>query len=471
MRKRFGGDRKYLYWGMTAFLVIAGGISLFMLIDNWANIKAMVNMVMGILSPFIWGFAIAYMLRPFLRFFESRVTAPLGDKLFPTSQRRAFGFGRSCAIILSELALLLIVIVLLRLVLPQLYSSIESIVTNSQDYYNSVIAWVTRVLDDYPDLEKTVVNLLSDASGSVLDWAKKSLLPQMTSLLTSVTSGVIYFVRGVYYIVIGLIVSVYLLFNKEAISAGGKKFLYSVFTVEASEKIMDGLRFTDRTFMDFISGKLLDSAIIGVLCYIGCLILGLPYAVLVAVIVGVTNIIPFFGPFIGAVPSALIIFFVSPTQALIFIIFVLLLQQFDGNILGPKIIGSSTGVNGFWIMFAIILGGGLYGFMGMLFGVPVFAVIYAGVKGMVNRKLQRSGLPTEPAAYENLHHFDPATGEAVQNPPELTPEERREAKNRARADAAAARSRKAERMKALMTYRQGKKTPGEKSERPKSGKK
>ena len=183
--------------------------------------------------------------------------------------------------------------------------------------------------------------------------------------------------------------------------------------MDIAKKILEGLEFTDRTFMGFINGKLLDSAIIGLICYIVCSILRMPYALLVSVIVGVTNIIPFFGPFIGAVPSAIIILLVSPVKCLIFIAFIILLQQLDGNIIGPKILGSSVGINGFWVMFSIILGAGLFGFWGMLLGVPVFVIIYATITGSVTRKLKRSDLPWEAADYMDIAYIDPVTYQPV----------------------------------------------------------
>lgn len=465
MKNRFSGDRKYLYWGVTAFAVIAAGILLYVVVANWLSIYETVEKIMQVLSPFLWGAAITYILRPLVTFFERHVTAPLGDVIFKNNQRRVFGFGRATAVIIAELVMLLIVFALLRLVLPQLYSSIESIVTNSQEYYDKVVIWIQKVLDDYPQVEQSVVAVLNDVSAALIDWAKTSLLPQMTNILSSVTSGVIYFLRGIYYIAIGIIVSIYLLFNKEAVASGCKRMLYSIFTVPAAKKILDGLRFTDSTFMDFLSGKMLDSAIIGVLCYICCTLLKMPYTLLVSVIVGVTNIIPFFGPFIGAIPSALIILLVSPSKCLVFLVFILILQQFDGNILGPKILGSTTGVNGFWIMFSIILGGGLFGFMGMLLGVPVFVVIYAGLKSLVNRKLERSGLPIDPSEYENLHHFDPASGEKVENPPSLTTEERREIRAKQREENSAKNSARATRMRDLMVRRHGDKDKDKKSKK------
>ncbi len=223
-------------------------------------------------------------------------------------------------------------------------------------------------------------------------------------------------VKGVYNVIIGIIVSVYILSNMERFIAGVRRLTYSLFGIETAEKIRDGLAFTDKTFMGFINGKLLDSAIIGLICYIVCAILNMPYALLVSVIVGVTNIIPFFGPFIGAVPSALIILMVDPMKTLIFVIFIIVLQQIDGNLIGPKILGSSIGINGFWVMFSIILGAGLFGFWGMLLGVPVFVLIYTLIDGAVVKKLKKSDLPWETAEYVDLESIDPVTREIIKKP-------------------------------------------------------
>jgi predicted PurR-regulated permease PerM len=431
--KKFGGDKRYLYWGVTAFAVIACCILLYMLIMHWVVFSTGVEKIFRILSPFIWGFVIAYLLRPMMAFFEKRLTGPLGGKLFPKRKHRAFIFGRLLALVFSEAFMVLIIFLLLRMVLPQLSASIESIVVNSPDYYDNIVAWAGRLLSNYPQLNDTVVSLVGNMSDSLVEWIKTTILPQMTNLVTNITSGVYYFIRGVYYVVIGVIVSVYILFNKEKVGTGAKKLIYSIFSLAFSKKILESARFSDGIFMGFIAGKIVDSAIIGVICYIGCALMEIQYAVLVAVIVGVTNIIPFFGPLIGAIPSAFIILIVSPIKSLEFIIFILLLQQFDGNILGPKILGESIGVNGFWVMFSIILGGGLFGFTGMLLGVPVFVVIYTGINHLIDKKLKGSGLPTETASYQNLYYFDPATNEPVYKSPETTPNERRTARSSARA--------------------------------------
>ena len=306
---------------------------------------------------------------------------------------------------------------LVYLILPQLYSSLETIVVNSNTYIANVTNWVTKMLEDYPEIERYASQLLGTVNTNLMDWIQGTVLPELGSLVTNVTTGVYYVLMGVYNLVIGIIVSVYILSNLEGFTASAKRMLYSLFPVETAEKIREGLAFTDRTFMGFINGKLLDSAIIGLICYIVCAILKMPYALLVSVIVGVTNVIPFFGPFIGAVPSAIIILMVSPLKCLIFIVFIIVLQQVDGNIIGPKILGSSIGINGFWVMFSIILGAGLFGFWGMLLGVPVFVVIYTAINSRIERRLKENDLPWRVEEYSELDHIDPVTRQAVKKAP------------------------------------------------------
>ena len=200
-------------------------------------------------------------------------------------------------------------------------------------------------------------------------------------------------------LIIGIIISVYLLAMKEQSLARCCKLLYGVLSERAANLVMRGTRRTDEIFSGFVRGKLLDSLIIGILCFIGGSILNLPYTPLVSVVVGVTNIIPFFGPFLGAIPSAFLILLVSPKQCLIFIIFVIVLQQFDGNILGPKILGSATGISSFWVVVTILLGGGFFGVLGMFLGVPVFACLQELVKHLIDRRLTQRNMPTEAYAY------------------------------------------------------------------------
>ena len=414
MRRHFRWDKKYLYWGVTAFCVIAAAILFYMALNYLPLLRQGLASLLHILSPFIWGLVICYLLSPFMRLVEKKLFKPLAAKLYKNSKRSdGSRFARSMSVLLSELFLLAILTALVCLIIPQLYSSLQNMVANSPLYIDTASRWITQLLEDFPEIEHYVSQTLGQVNESLMKWIQNTVLPGLGNLISNVTSGVYYAIIGIYNLVIGIIVSVYVLSNLEQFGASAKRVLYSVFSVDMAKKILEGLEFTDRTFMGFINGKLLDSAIIGLICYIVCSILRMPYALLVSVIVGVTNIIPFFGPFIGAVPSAIIILLVSPVKCLIFIAFIILLQQLDGNIIGPKILGNSVGINGFWVMFSIILGAGFFGFWGMLLGVPVFVIIYAAITGSVTRKLKRSDLPWEAADYMDMAYIDPVTYQPV----------------------------------------------------------
>ena len=414
--KRFRWDKHYLYWGVTAFVVIAACIVFYMLASNLGWLRNALRQLGGILSPFVWGLVIAYLLFPLMKIYSRWLFTPLCWLLFKKSKKADTlipNVARGLSVFLCVITLLVLVAGLIWMVAPQLYSSIETIVVNSSDYISRTDAWLTRMLADYPELDSTISGAIGDLSDGVVSWATNNLLPEMKSLITNVTVNLVNFAKGIYNVVIGVIVSVYVMYSRENFGAHGKKLLYCIFSLEASEKILRGIQFTNEVFMGFISGKILDSFIVGIICFIGCTIMKMPYALLVSVIVGLFNIIPFFGPIIGAVPSAVIILTESPWKMLAFLIFVVVLQQFDGNVLGPKILGNRIGINGFWVLFSIILGAGLFGFAGMLLGVPVFVVVYTLIGNLVNRKLIRSGLPVDAAEYRELGYIDPKTGRAV----------------------------------------------------------
>ena len=347
MRRHFRWDKKYLYWGVTAFCVIACAILFYMALNYIGLVGKALRSLVTILSPFIWGLVISYLLNPLVRTLEKKLFSPLCRRIYAKSKRsNGEGLARGLSVLFSEIFMLAIVTGLFFLIIPQLYSSIETIIVNSPVYIDKLTTWATKMLTDFPELRSYVTQMLGDINQDLMSWLQTSVLPGLGSLLSNVGTGVKYVVTGVYNLVIGIIVSVYILSDSETFTANAKRILYSLLTPEMAKKLLEGLDFTDRTFVGFLNGKLLDSAIIGLICYIVCAILDMPYALLVSVLVGVTNIIPFFGPFIGAVPSALVILMVSPLKCLIFVIFVIILQQVDGNIIGPKILGSSVGING-----------------------------------------------------------------------------------------------------------------------------
>ena len=423
MRRRFHWDKKYLYWGITAFCVIACAILFYMALNYLDTVKLGIASMFRILGPFIWGLVIVYLLLPLVRFLQKKAFLPLCAKLFVKKPAKAESFSRGLAVVSAEIIMLALITGLFFLIIPQLYSSIETIVVNSPTYIDSLTTWATKMLTDYPEISDYVAALLGDVNTDIVSWLQTTILPKLGSVLTNVGMGVRYVVTGVYNLVIGIIVSIYILSDIEGFSASAKRLIYSVMSVDTAKKFLNGLRFTDKTFNGFLMGKLLDSAIIGLICYIVCAVLNMPYALLVSVLVGVTNIIPFFGPLIGAIPSSIIILMVDPFKCLIFIIFIILLQQLDGNIIGPKILGSTVGINGFWVMFSIIVGAGLFSFWGMLLGVPVFVVIYTVINESIARKLRRSDLPAEADAYANLDYIDPITLQPIHHEPENKEEE------------------------------------------------
>ena len=414
MRRRFNWDKRYLYWGVTAFCVIAAALLFYFAVSKVSVIGNSFSRLVQILAPFIWGLVISYLLTPLMTSIEKHLFFPLSKKIYKNSKKNTGkGFARGMSVLLSEIVLVLILVALVYLILPQMLSSIQTLIQNSGIYMDNLSAWLDGLFKNYPLLDQYVGDMLESININLGNWLQTTLLPRLGNVVTSVTSGVYGVAKSIYNLIIGIIVSIYLLNDKEGFLAAIKRMSYSVFSVETVERIRIGLNFVDKTFMSFLNGKLLDSFIIGIICYIVCSILQMPYTLLVSVIVGVTNIIPFFGPLIGAVPSALIILMVNPTKCLIFVIFVIILQQIDGNIIGPRILGNSTGITGFWVIFSIILGGGLFGFWGMFLGVPVFVVLYSLANNLIVKKLKRSDLPWELNDYKELEYIDPSTLQVV----------------------------------------------------------
>ncbi|MCI8687475.1 MAG: AI-2E family transporter, partial [Lawsonibacter sp.] len=277
--------------------------------------------------------------------------------------------------------------------------------------------WLQTFFEDNPEIQASVMSLYSSAATSLEQWLNSDILPNLESVsttfqwlrttiwpnLTGMMAGVSGVVVGFLVLVkdllIAVIVSVYLLARKDIFAAQSKKIVYSIFRTDVADLLVGEIRSAYRIMSGFINGKLLDSLIIGIICLICCNLFQFPYPALIAVIIGVTNIIPFFGPFIGAIPCGLLIFLSSPIQAVYFAIFILVLQQFDGNILGPKILGDSTGLASFWVLFSILLFGGLFGFAGMVLGVPVFAMIYSVISRLTAYGLRSRGLPQETEDY------------------------------------------------------------------------
>lgn len=407
---KFKFDKKYLYWGLTAFLVLAGAILFYYLLFHRSNFMGGLNKLVTIAMPIIDGFVLAYLFTPIMNKIEKSVVKPLCRKAGIATTGKNKGRIRAFCIFSTLLVVLLICYELFALILPEVVRSIRSIIYMFPFYLNNLSEWALLLLKDNPDLEKAVNSLFDQYSVMLTEYANTHFLPRINDMLNDVlsilSSSVIGVLKALWNLIIGFIISIYLLASKEKFAGQAKKIVYSIFDRQTGNEIVTNFRFIHSTFIGFIGGKIVDSIIIGILCFVCTSIIGTPYAILVSVIVGVTNVIPFFGPWIGGIPSALLVLMVDPKQALYFGLLVIFIQQFDGNILGPKILGDSTGLSSFWVIFAITIFGGLFGVFGMVVGVPIFAVFYAGVKSMVNRSLQKRNLPTELSPYMTVGQIE-----------------------------------------------------------------
>ena len=401
--------RPYLAMGLTIFLVLSLCIVVFFLIYRYHGFAASWKRLISILQPIIIGIVIAYLINPIMMFFEKYLIRLIEPRM--KKKDKAKKLCRSIATLGALAVFILIIALLLVMLIPQLVDSVQGLVTSLPGEVQEFINKMNKLVSEDSKAADALEDMLLHATDYLRDWAMNDLLPKSNRYLTSITTGLIGFFKVLLNIVVGLIVSVYLLFSKETFVGQFKKLTYAIFKPRKANIIIETARKSNEIFGGFISGKILDSAIIGVLCYVVLLIMKMPYPVLVSVIVGVTNVIPFFGPFIGAVPSFIIIVLSNPLQGLYFLIFVFILQQVDGNIIGPAILGDSTGLSPFWVVFAIMVGGGLFGFAGMLLGVPVFAVIYYILQRILYHFLRNKKLPEETESYIRLTEVDVKTNE------------------------------------------------------------
>ena len=395
----------YIRWGLTIFLT---GCALLIFYDvfyrdNSGTVQAFFGKLFSILAPILYGMGMAYLLAPIVNFLERNILR-LRDAL-EKKRGKSFrihkGWLRAASIFLTWAAMLVLLYLLFNMLVPELVDSVTTLVNNLESYYKTTYDWVSGLLSDNPKLTELAGSFYNEAS----QWLTTKLLPGLQTAVTNFTGSL---VTGVWSILVfaknfllGIIVSVYLLAAKEKSAARCCKLLYGVLPEDKAAFTVRGFRRVDYIFSGFVRGKLLDSLIIGILCFIGCSILKMPYTPLVSVIVGVTNVIPFFGPFLGAIPCALLILLVSPLKCLYFVIFIFLLQQLDGNVIGPKILGDSTGISSIWVIVAILIGGGFGGVLGMFLGVPIFACLQVLVRWLLNTRLKKKNMPL--AASEYLH--------------------------------------------------------------------
>ena len=399
--------KSYLMIALLVFVVFCCCILVFFLIYRYNGFASGWRKLMKVLQPIIIGLVVAYLLNPVMMFLESHLKTLFSKKIH--DEKKVWKMSRGIGIALSLLLMVLVVYGLLMMVIPQLIQSITGMFTSLPDEVEQLSKWIDTQFKGDKETAAFMNDTLDRATSYFENWVQTDVLPQATTYLASITSGVISMVKLLFNTIIGLIVSVYVLMEKEKFIGQSKKIIYAIFKPERGNIIVRTVRKSNQIFGGFITGKILDSVIIGVICYVVLLIMNMPYTVLVSVIVGVTNVIPFFGPYIGAIPSFIIIALANPLQGLYFLIFIIILQQFDGNILGPKILGNSTGLSSFWVVFAILIGGGMFGVPGMILGVPTFAVIYYIVRNIVNYFLRKRSLPDKTDEYIMLVDIDTKT--------------------------------------------------------------
>ena len=360
---------------------------LILVLTNLSSFALLVRTLLRVASSILYGVLFAYLLNPLVRLADKLLRRPL-EKLFKKKAGRRI--SRVVGLLFAFSVASLGIYLLIHNIAPKVGESIQDIINKMPGYYETVEKWVFSLLED-PDI-RNIADVVMEKGYDYLDsLLNENLLGRAQKVVGVVTSSVFAVFRELVSMLIGLIVSIYVLLSKDKFLAQSKKIVVALCSPETADRVMDHGRQINRIFNGFIIGKIIDSIIIGILCYIGVSALRMPYPELLAIIIGITNVIPYFGPIIGAVPCAILVVMNSPLQCLYFLIFLLILQQVDGNIIGPRILGENVGISSFWILVAISVGGGLFGFGGMLLGVPVFAVIYMIISDMVNRALKHKG--------------------------------------------------------------------------------
>ncbi len=387
--KRYTNSR---YNTIAAYVIAVIAITMIMVlcIFKFSNIWSIIGKAVTVLMPAIWGFAIAFILNPVMKFFDKTISKYVfRKKSYPR-------ITRAISVSLVTILLLILICGVIAIILPSFIESLFEIFKSAPEMISKVQDFINDTFKDNKDILDALTQKLSELSNDTTTlW--KQIEPMLTNLMSSIWS-VVTFLKN---FLIGIIISIYLLYSKERLIAQSKKVMLAFSKRKKFETTSLILNRANKTFSGFISGKLLDSLIIGVLCGIVLTVFKFPYPLMISVFVGITNIIPFFGPFIGAIPSAVLILLVEPKMVIWFIVIIVILQQFDGNVLGPKILGDSTGLPAIWVLVSILIGGGLFGFAGMILSVPAFALIYDLTREYIAERLRKKHLPTDTNFYKN----------------------------------------------------------------------
>ncbi len=399
--KKFFED-KYIKFAISLLSVILLSIIFYFIV---LRIDKLSNTLIGIIrvfTPFIYGLIIAYILNPLIKFFENKIF----NKLFKNkTSKKKNSIIRSSSIVSASIIFLILLYLVLFKIFPELFVSIQNIVANIPSYINKIKDYLLNIITN-ADTKEVILDNYDTISNYVTNFLNEKVTPKLDEIIITISGGIIVLFKTLYNFVMGFIISIYLLFNKEKFIGQFKKLIYSIFSKNIANKILYNLRYINKVFGGFFLGKIIDSLIIGLICFGFMFIFNMPYAVLISAIVAITNIIPYFGPFIGAIPSTILILLVNPDKVIGFIVFIFILQQFDGTILGPKILGKNTGLSSFWVLFSILVFGSIFGFVGMVIGVPMFAVIYSIIHNSTNSMLNKKNLPTNSSTYSKMKYID-----------------------------------------------------------------
>ena len=408
-KKPYHSWRHYFRLGFTAFLTVAACITFFFILYRWSAISEVIGKIVKSAESIIIGLALAYLLMPVKEFIEKPTYK------FLTSQKvkkeKAKGIAKTIGITGAIIFLFVVIAILIMSLGPALFTSIVGLIDAMPSYVESFVKWISD--SGLADTEVAIFigNSINSATTELENWAKTEILPLVQEYITQITSEVLSIAKTILNFLIGIVAMTYVMSIQEELIGQSKKIIYAIFPAKKGNVIIETVRKSNQIFGGFVIGKIIDSAIIGVIAYIGCLLMNMPSALLVAFIIGVTNVIPFFGPFIGAIPTIALVLIQSPIHALYLGIFILILQQVDGNIIGPKILGESTGLSAFWILTSISVAGGLFGFFGMLLGVPVFAVIYYIIQQIIIYRMKSKKMSSDTDEYIELIEIDENTKE------------------------------------------------------------
>lgn len=373
-------------------------IFIYFAISRYSALCSYIGGFIRVIKPFIYGIVIAYILVPLCRFYSAKLYKNMfiGSK----NEKRAAKISDTIGIVLSYFTVTLLLVLFISFVMPQIIDSIQGLLENFPAWVVKIDMYIKKLLASDPKMTKQFIEMASEGYEDAVNFLKTSIVDNAEQIITVLSGSVWEVVIFFKNIIIGIIVSIYILCNRYKFKAQSKKIIYAVMRKDIAGKTLDELKFVDKSFGGFIAAKLIDSFIIGVLAYIVLLIMDMPYVALLSVIIGVTNIIPFFGPFIGAIPCFILVVLTDPLKGLYFLIFIVILQQFDGNILGPKLLGEKIGLSGLWVLFAILVFGSYLGITGMIIGVPIFAVVYDFISKGVNYLLCKKGMSTNTDDYK-----------------------------------------------------------------------